>query len=47
MPCLLDHTPFPEEAGEVVVRCERVLVRADQIIAWVSLTLRRPGRNRR
>lgn len=41
MPHLLDHMPFTEEAGEVVVRGERVPVRANQIIAWVSLTLRR------
>jgi hypothetical protein len=33
--------PFPHEPGEVVVRGERVLVRGNQIILWVSLTLRR------
>lgn len=38
---LLDQMPFPGESGEVVVRGERVRVRANQIIAWVSLTLRR------
>lgn len=41
MPYLLDRTPFPDHATEVVVRGERVRVRANQIIAWVSLTLPR------
>jgi hypothetical protein len=33
--------PFTEFAGEVVVRGERVQVRANQIIIWVSLGLHR------
>ena len=41
MPHLLDRMPFPNEPGEVVVRDERVRVRANQIILWVSLTLGR------
>ena len=41
MPRLLDHMPFLAHADEVVVRGERVRVRADQIILWVSLTLLR------
>jgi hypothetical protein len=43
MPLLLDHMPFPHEPGEVVVRSvgERVRVRGNQIILWVSLTLGR------
>lgn len=40
MPRLLDRMPFPAESGEVVVRRERVRVRANQIIVWVSLSLR-------
>lgn len=41
MPHLLDRTPFLDRATEVVVRGERVRVRANQIIAWVSLTIPR------
>jgi hypothetical protein len=41
MPHLLDRMPFPNEPGEVVVRGERVRVRASQIILWASLTLGR------
>lgn len=43
MPRLLDHMPFPHESGEVVVRSvgERVRVRGNQIILWVSLTRER------
>lgn len=40
MPRLLDRMPFPDQPSEVAVRGERVRVRADQIIAWVSLTAR-------
>ena len=40
MPTVLDQMPFLEIAGEVVVRGERVRVRANQIILWVSLTRR-------
>ncbi len=32
--------PFPAETGEIAVRGERVRVRADQIIVWVSLSVR-------
>jgi hypothetical protein len=41
MPLLLNRMPFPNVSGEVAVRGERVRVRADQIIVWVSLSLRR------
>ncbi|MDB5313929.1 MAG: hypothetical protein JWO38_8131 [Gemmataceae bacterium] len=41
MSLLLDRSPFSDQAGEVVVRGERVRVRANQIILWVSLTPRR------
>jgi hypothetical protein len=37
MPPLLDRMPFPDRAAELVVRNERVRVRANQIIVWVSL----------
>jgi hypothetical protein len=40
MPRLLDRSPFSEDPSEVVVRGERIRVRADQIILWVSLTLK-------
>ncbi len=33
--------PFLDHADEIVVRGERVRLRADQIILWVSLTLQR------
>jgi hypothetical protein len=32
--------PFPAQSGEVAVRGERVRVRADQILVWVSLSVR-------
>jgi hypothetical protein len=41
MPLLLDHMPFPGEPGEVVVRGERIRIRAHQIILWASVTLDR------
>jgi hypothetical protein len=43
MPRLLDRMPFPHEPDEVVVRSvgERVPVRGNQIILWVSMTLGR------
>ena len=41
MPRLVDRSPFPDDPSEVVVRGERVRIRADQIILWVSLTLQR------
>ena len=40
MPRLLDRMPFPGEPGEIAVRGERIRVRADQIIVWVSLSVR-------
>jgi hypothetical protein len=40
MPRLLDRSPFPAQADEVAVRGERVRIRADQIIVWVSLSAR-------
>jgi hypothetical protein len=40
MPHLLDRMPFPAETSEIAVRGERVRVRADQIIVWVSLSVR-------
>src|SRR5262245_17265708 len=38
MPRLLDRSPFPEDPSEVLVRGERVRIRPDQIILWVTLT---------
>jgi hypothetical protein len=40
---LLDRMPFYEESGEITIRGERVKIRANanQIIAWVSLTIHR------
>ena len=40
MPLFLNRMPFPATASEIVVRGERVRLHADQIIIWVSLTLR-------
>ena len=39
MPFLLHRMPFPSKPGEVVVRGERVKIRGDQIIVWVSLSV--------
>ena len=41
MPILLDRMPFLAQPGEVIAKGQRVRVRANQIIVWVSLTLRR------
>jgi hypothetical protein len=41
MPRLLDRSPFPKTASEVVVCGERIRIRPNQIILWVSLTLKR------
>jgi len=41
MPYLLNRMPFLEDPGEVVIRGERVRIRAIQIILWVTLSLRR------
>ena len=38
---LLDRSPFPKDSSEVTFRTERVRVRADQIILWVTLTIKR------
>src|SRR5713101_1000913 len=38
---LLDRTPFTEHSGEVAFRRERVRIRSNQIIAWVSITTHR------
>ena len=38
---LLDATPFTEHSGEVAFRGERVRIRPNQIIAWVSMTIHR------
>ncbi len=38
---LLDRTPFTEHSGEVAFRRERVRIRSNQIIAWVSMTIHR------
>jgi hypothetical protein len=40
MPHLLNRMPFPGRPEEVFVRNERVRIRADQIIVWVSLARR-------
>jgi len=41
MPRLLDRMPFPDEPQELSVRGERVRIRANQLILWVSLTIHR------
>jgi len=38
MPYLLNRMPFPGESGEIVVRGERVRIRKDQILIWMSLS---------
>ena len=40
MPILLNRMPFTPHPGDVVVRGESVRIRTDQIIVWVSLSLR-------
>lgn len=40
MPRLLDRTPIPESSSETVVRGERVRLRANQIILWLTITPR-------
>lgn len=37
---LLDRAPIPRESSEIVVGGERVRIRANQIIVWLSLTAR-------
>lgn len=41
MPVLLDRSPFGEHSSDVNFGSETVLIRADQVIVWVSLTPRR------
>jgi hypothetical protein len=41
MPRLLDRMPFPDDQSEVAIRGERVRLRPNQIILWVSLSLQR------
>jgi hypothetical protein len=38
---LLNRSPFLKESSEVTFRSERILIRADQIILWVTLTPKR------
>jgi hypothetical protein len=38
MPRLLDRMPFSESPTEIVARGERIRIRRDQIILWISLT---------
>ena len=41
MPRLLDRMPFTRDSASLSVRGEPVTIRADQIIVWITLTLRR------
>jgi hypothetical protein len=41
MPTLLNRSPFFDKPDEMIFRGDRVLVRANQIILWVSLSLPR------
>src|SRR5580698_6726344 len=41
MPTLVNRMPFTDEAGELQVRGERVRLRANQIILWVTLNRNR------
>lgn len=38
MPILIDRVPIPEATSELLFRGQRVRVRGDQIIVWVTLT---------
>ena len=40
MPRLIDGLPIPERPSEVVVRGERIRLRAHQIIVWVAISRR-------
>ena len=40
MPILLDRMPFTDEPDEVIVRGERIRIRPNQVIIWVSLSAR-------
>lgn len=37
MPTLLNRMPFTEKTGELQIRGERIRVRANQIILWITL----------
>lgn len=41
MPIILNNMPFLDQPSELAVRGERVPLRANQIILWVTLSLRR------
>lgn len=41
MPVLLDRSPILPHSSEVVVRGERVPIKANQVIIWVTLTAKR------
>ena len=41
MPIILDRSPFAEHPSEVAFLTERVSIRADQIIIWLTLSLKR------
>ena len=41
MPKLLDRMPFPDTHATIFVRGESIRLRPNQLILWVSLTLRR------
>ena len=38
MPLLIDRVPIPEHTSEIVFRGQRIRVRGDQIIVWITLT---------
>jgi len=40
MPRLVDRAPIPERSAEVTVRGERVRLRADQIVVWLTISSR-------
>jgi hypothetical protein len=41
MPRFLDRSPFLDESRDIIFRGERVRIRADQIVLWLSLTRKR------
>jgi hypothetical protein len=41
MPILLDRMPFPDQPSEILVRDQRVRLRQNQIILWITLSLPR------
>jgi hypothetical protein len=40
MPRLLNRAPIPKDPWEVAIRGERVRIRADQILIWITLSAR-------